>query len=470
MAARERSHYVAYVRLRIRGMRLFTEAARMRRIAGAMLGLALVAAAQAPAVAAAGSAARPLGTAAAKPSPKPSAKPSSKPSPKPTAKPSPSVPVPVATLPPPDQQCPADQPGPRITTVPWAQAALGFTSVWPMTEGQGVTVAVVDSGVDYSSQLVGKVTAINLTSAGYQDCADHGTSIAAIIAASDAQASGNPFVGVAPDAKILSVKVNNSDVGDALTLADGIRAAALDKAQVINVSIATNVDYPPLRSAVDFAMAQGSVVVAAGGNDENDTGHGPFYPASYPGVLSVGAVGSDDARASFSDLHSHVAVTAPGLAVSSAVPGGYAQGSLNGTSFATAFVSGVAALVRSRYPGLSQAAVVDRIEETADGAAGPGTGNGLVNPLQAVTAILPAHPVPSPSTSVRLQSVPVSKAPPPDRAAIVTTVQVTAGALGAATFAALGGLIITYGRRRRWRAGTMKFPTADGKVSDDPWS
>ena len=303
----------------------------MRRIAVWAAGLALVAAAQAPAVAATGSATGPLRVAAAKPSPKPSAKPSSKPSSKPTVKSTPSVPVPVVSLPRPDQQCPADQPSPSITSVPWAQKALGLTSVWPMTEGQGITVAVVDSGVDYSSQLVGKVTAVDLTGTGFQDCADHGTSIAAIIAANDDQASGNPFVGVAPEAKIVSVKVNNSDAGNALTMADGIRAAALYKAQVINVSIATNVDYPPLRSAVDFAMAQGSVVVAAGGNDENDTGHGPFYPASYPGVLSVGAVGSDDARASFSDLHSRVAVTAPGVNVSSAVPGGYAQNSLSGT-------------------------------------------------------------------------------------------------------------------------------------------
>ena len=438
----------------------------MRRIAVWAAGLALVAAAQAPAVAAAGSATGPLRVVAAKPSPKPSSKPSSKP----TAKSAPSVPVPVVSLPRPDQQCPADQPSPSITSVPWAQKALGLTSVWPMTEGQGITVAVVDSGVDYSSQLVGKVTAVDLTGTGFQDCADHGTSIAAIIAASDDQASGNPFVGVAPDAKVVSVKVNNSDAGNALTMADGIRAAALYKAQVINVSIATNVDYPPLRSAVDFAMAQGSVVVAAGGNDENDTGHGPFYPASYPGVLSVGAVGSDDLRASFSDLRSRVAVTAPGVNVSSAVPGGYAQNNLSGTSFATAFVSGVVALVRSRYPHLSEAAVVDRVEATADGPAGPGTGNGLVNPLQAVTAILPASPAPSASASARPQSVRVSRALPPDRAAIVTTLQVTAGTLGAATFAALGGLIITYGRRRRWRAGRLKLPAAGGKGSGDPWS
>jgi membrane-anchored mycosin MYCP len=448
----------------------------MRRIAVVTAGLALVAAAQAPAVAAAGSVTGPLRVVAAKPSPKPSARPSPRPSSKPTAKSTPSVPVPVASLPRPNQQCPADQPSPSITSVPWAQKALGFTSVWPMTEGQGITVAVVDSGVDYNSQLAGKVTAVDLTGTGFRDCADHGTSIAAIIAASDDQASGNPFVGVSPDAKILSIKVNNPqqglnpDQGSALTMADGIREAALLNAQVINVSITTSTNYGPLRSAVDFAMAHGSVVVAAGGNDEEDTGHGPFYPASYPGVLSVGAVGSDGLLASFSDLHSHVAVTAPGLDVSSAVPGGYAQNSLNGTSFATAFVSGVVALVRSRYPHLSEAAVVDRIEETADGAAGPGTGDGLVNPLQAVTAILPASPAPSSSTSARPRSVQVSRAPPPDRAAIVTTIQVTAGTLGAATFAAFGALIITYARRRRWRAGRMEFPAAEGKVSDDPRS
>ena len=208
MAAVEHSHYVAYVRLRIREMCLFTEAALMRRIAVLAAGLVLVAAAQAPAAAVPGSATGPVGVVAAKASPKPSTKPTSKPS-KSKAPPTPSVPVPVATEPGLSQQCSdSNQVTSKVKSLPWAQKALDWSSAWPLTEGRGIKVAVVDSGVDGNPQLAGKVTAIDLTGTGFQDCSGegHGTAIAGIIAAS-VQVQGNPFEGVAPEAKILSVKV-----------------------------------------------------------------------------------------------------------------------------------------------------------------------------------------------------------------------------------------------------------------------
>ncbi len=450
----------------------------MSRIAAAALGLALVAAVPAPAAAAVRSPGQPPGAAAAKPSPKPSAKPSPKRSPSPPTTPSrpapPPGPVARAAEPRPSPQCPG-QGSPRATTEPWAQQALDFSSAWPLTQGQGVKVAVIDSGVDYSPQLAGRVTAIDLTGTGPQDCVGHGTEIAAIIAASDMQARGVPFEGVAPGARILSVKVNDAEQGDSATtgnsstLAQGIHDAAQLGAKVINVSVTTR-DTPGLRSAVTFALRQGAVVVAAGGNDGTTTGVGPFYPASYPGVLSVGAVASDGSLAPFSDTRSHVVVTAPGVNVTSACPGGYQQNDLAGTSYATAFVSGVAALVRARYPRMSGAAVVRRIVDTADGGSGPGTGNGLVNPLLAVTEILPTGPAPGPSPSARPQSVSVSRAPPPDRAGVATALGVTVAALGAAALVALGAVVISQGRRRRWRPGRMETPGAEGDVADDPWS
>jgi membrane-anchored mycosin MYCP len=221
---------------------------------------------------------------------------------------------------------------------------------------------------------------------------------------------------------------------------------------------------------VRFALRKGAVIVAAGGNDGPDTGTGPFYPASYPypGVLSVGAVESDGSLAPFSDLGSHVAVTAPGVNITSAWPGGFADGTLNGTSFATAFVSGVAALVRSRFPGLSGRAVATRIEVTANGATGPGTGDGLVNPLEAVTAILPPGAAQIASPSARPQAVSVSKAPPPDQATRTTALAITASALGAAVLVVLGAVVIGQGRRRRWRAGRARIPGDGGPVAHDP--
>jgi membrane-anchored mycosin MYCP len=428
----------------------------MSRIAGAVLGVVLAAVAQAPAVAAVGSARQPAVVVTAKPSSKPSPKRSSSPPPTQPSRPAPpAVPTPVATEPQPTQDCPGPgQASSKVTSVPWAQEALDWSSVWPLTEGQGVTVAVVDSGVDYSPQLAGKVKAINLTTGtGYGDCIGHGTGVAGIIAASDMQAQGNPFEGVAPDAKILSIKVQSQESGISSTLAVGITDAALAGAQVINVSITTG-NSPALRAAVALALRKGAVIVAAGGNDEQETGHGPFYPASYPGVLSVGAVAQDGSLAPFSDLHSNVAVTAPGVNVTSTTPGGYEA--YNGTSFATAFVSGVAALVRSRYPTLSGPEVVRRIEETADGNTGPGTGNGLVNPLQAVTAILAPAVAQSPLPTPRPRPVSVERAPLPNLAARTTALEVVTGALGLAALVAIGAVVIREGRRRRWRAGGVR--------------
>jgi membrane-anchored mycosin MYCP len=465
MAAVEHSHYVAYVRLRIREMCLFTEAALMRRIAVWAAGLVLVAAPQAPAAAAAGSAvgpARAVGSARAVAA-KPGAKPTSKPSkPKPPA--TPSLPVPVATEPGPSQQCgDSNQVTSKVKSVPWAQQALDWSSVWPLTEGRGIKVAVVDSGVDGNPQLAGKVTAIDLTGTGFQDCSGegHGTAIAGIIAAS-VQAQGNPFEGVAPEAKILSVKVftQTQQSNSSVTLAQGIRDATLLGAQVINVSMTTR-SSAVLRAAVEFALSSNVVIVASGGNDDQQNGVGPFYPASYPGVLSVGAVERDGSLASFSDQRSHVAVTAPGVSITSTAPGGYSVNSLNGTSFATAFVSGVAALVRSRYPHLTGPEVVARIEQTADSNTGPGTGDGLVNPLQAVTAILAPAAAQSPSPSPRPQSVSVDQAPPPDLAAQRMALEVAAITLGLAGLVAVGAVVIREGRRRRWRSGSMPTRTDD---------
>jgi membrane-anchored mycosin MYCP len=424
----------------------------MRRIAVAVLGVALATAAQAPAVAAARSARQPAAAVTTKPSSKPSPKRSSSPPPSRPSRPTPpAVPTPVAIEPQPSPNCPGPgQVSSKVTAVPWAQEALDWSSVWPMTEGQGVTVAVVDSGVSFSPQLAGKVKAIDLTGTGYGDCVGHGTGVAGIIAASDMQAQGNPFEGVAPDAKILSIKVNNQESGSSATLAQGITDAALEGAQVINVSITTG-NSPGLHAAVALALRKGAVIVAAGGNDEQQTGHGPFYPASYPGVLSVGAVAQDGSLAPFSDTHSHVAVTAPGVNVTSTTPGGYEA--YNGTSFATAYVSGVAALVRSRYPKMSGPDVVKRIEQTADGNTGPGTGNGLVNPLLAVTAILAPAVAQSPSPTPRPRSVSVERAPLPDLAARTTALEVAAGALGLAALVAIGAVVIREGRRRNWRAG-----------------
>jgi len=307
-------------------------------------------------------------------------------------------------------RAPAGLPGPRPgcppqhgiaapAGEPWAQQALRFSAVWYRTRGGGVTVAVVDSGVDANPQFGDRVISGPDLVAGTKpgippgaDCVGHGTAVASIIAA--APVPGIAFTGVAPAARILSVKISGTDTFPTGAAPRGIMDAVQFGADVINLSLATPDDIPALRNAVEYALRHNVVVVAAAGNDLPHGGTGPFYPAAYPGVLAVGAAGPGGALAAFSDRHTPVAVTAPGVNVTSAYPGIFPEAYApvqNGTSFAAAFVSGVVALVRSAHPRLSAAQVVARIEATARGAAGPGTGHGLVDPVRAVTAVLPAE-------------------------------------------------------------------------------
>ena len=311
-------------------------------------------------------------------------------------------------LPGPRPGCPA-QPGVVApAAVPWAQQELGFAAVWKRTRGGGVTVAVVDSGVDANPQFGDRVIPGPDLVAGTKpgippgaDCVGHGTAVASIIAA--APVPGISFTGVAPAARILSVKISGTDTFPTSVTPQGIMDAVQFGADVINLSLATPDDVQGLRNAVTYALRHNVVVVAAAGNDvgpggtdanNGNEGSGPFYPASYPGVLAVGAIGPGGVLAGFSDRYTPVGVTAPGVNITSAYPGTFPaayDAVQNGTSFAAAFVSGVVALVRSAHPELTAAQVVARIEATAHGGTGPGTGHGMVDPVRAVTAVLPAE-------------------------------------------------------------------------------
>jgi len=313
-----------------------------------------------------------------------------------------------AGLPGPRPGCPPQQGVVAPAAAPWAQQELGFASVWKRTRGGGVTVAVVDSGVDANPQFGDRVIPGPDLVAGTKpgippgaDCVGHGTAVASIIAA--APVPGVSFTGVAPAARILSVKISGTDTFPTSVTPQGIMDAVQFGADVINLSLATPDDVQGLRNAVEYALRHNVVVVAAAGNDigpggtdANDAnqGSGPFYPAAYPGVLAVGAIGPGGVLAGFSDRYTPVGVTAPGVNVTSAYPGIFPaayDAAQNGTSFAAAFVSGVVALVRSAHPGLNAAQVVARIEATAHGGTGPGTGHGMVDPVRAVTAVLPAE-------------------------------------------------------------------------------
>ncbi len=334
---------------------------------------------------------------------------------------------------------------------------LNLPGAWQLSQGQGITVAVIDSGADAVPQLAGRVAAVNLTTSPPADCYGHGTEVASIIAAG--QAPGTAFAGVAPQARILAIKVQNGHQSQAgqgqgtSLVAAAVRLAVTRGARVINMSLQSSYDNPVLRAAVRYAISRRVVVVSAAGNDTTSHGKeltGPFYPASYPGVLSVGAVAFDGSPWTDTDAFSRAGVSAPGVYVTSAAPGGYVVNQLIGTSYAAPFAAGVAALILSLHPKLAPAEVVARIEGTANGGTGPGTGAGLVSPLNALTAVqLATGPTASPQPAGR--PVAVRRPPPPDRPARDTALATTAAALILAAVIVIAGLAIPAARRRRRR-------------------
>jgi subtilisin family serine protease len=209
---------------------------------------------------------------------------------------------------------------------------------------------------------------------GYKPPHLHGTYIASIIAGhGSGPGRSEGIIGVAPDATILSVRVivDKQEPGSFIfdqnasyydSLARGIFYAVRHGVGVINMSLGAVSPTRDLRQAVGFAISRGVVVVAAAGN--SGAGHAGFtpydYPAAFTGVISVAAVNASGTRAFFSDHNSSVLVSAPGVNVPGAAPGGqYLIGS--GTSPASAFVAGVAALIRAKYPRLSPALVAQAI-------------------------------------------------------------------------------------------------------------
>jgi membrane-anchored mycosin MYCP len=345
--------------------------------------------------------------------------------------------------------------------VPWAQQALDFSSVWGITRGQGVKVAVVDSGVEYTPQLKGRVSYKDVTGTGPADCIGHGTAVASIIAASDERGMGVPFYGVAPAAQILSVKVNTAeDETNTSFLPTGIIDAVKLGAQVINVSI-QGPNKPALRQAISYALSHNVVVVAAAGNDQQNS-VGPFYPGAYDGVLSVGAADDTGEVTAETATKTPVSVLAPGYQVQSDYPGGFSRDD-TGTSFATAFVSGEAALIRSAFPHMSAADVVDRIIATADGHIGARSGAGMINPVQAITGLLPPQAATPTANSQRVSVPPV---PHGNGLTRLVAVSVTGGAIALAFLVVIVALAVPHGRRRGWRPGRVDVQALGGKPDE----
>jgi subtilisin family serine protease len=179
----------------------------------------------------------------------------------------------------------------------------------------------------------------------------------------------------APQAHVLPVRVLNEDgVGSVATVSEGIRRAAANGAQVVNMSLSTSVRSKAMEDAVSYARKRGTTLAAAYGNEAQRSPE--VYPADFAGVLSVVATDEDDRRASFSNYGRKASTAAPGVnVVAPTADGKYAIGA--GTSFATPWVSGQAALLRAA--GVATGQVDSRVISTADdiGQANGGTNLGF---------------------------------------------------------------------------------------------
>jgi subtilisin family serine protease len=368
-----------------------------------------------------------------------------------------------------------------VNPAEWWLPAVDAVAAWrdAPAAGQGVTVAVLSTGVNASQpDLTGTVTtgpdfAKTGRRPGNAYWADEGTAVAGLIAGHGHGAGGaEGITGIAPGARILSVQVtleynDPRDADTAITgrlpaaIAQGIRYAVNHGASIISLpldpdTLSAAADKNAAaggsraeRAAVAYALAHDVLLVAPAG-DNGGAGNAVNYPAAYPGVIAVGATARDGEPALFTNTGSYVALTAPGASGPAAAPGsapatsGPAPGltvaapgggyqTLASSDMSAALTAGVAALIRGRYPWLTAAEVTEAIE---DGAIAPGAiktssartstattagrGHGALNAARALTraaAIAAAHPRPTPTPPVATALAP----PTPVRPAAAST-------------------------------------------------
>ncbi|MFG1807084.1 type VII secretion-associated serine protease mycosin [Streptomyces sp. NPDC049040] len=302
----------------------------------------------------------------------------------------------------------------------WALSALHAQTAWQTTRGAGVTVAVLDTGVDATHpDLTGQVLAgkdlVGFGAAhGDPAWANHGTGMAAIIAGhGHGSGGGKGVLGIAPRAKILPVRVileekdpqrDKARKSRGGALPEGIRWAVDHGADVINLSLgddsATAAPVAAEADAIRYALGKGVVVVASAGNS-GDKADRSSYPAAYPGVIAVAAVNQSGGHPAFSTHRWYASVAAPGEDIVMADPDRkYYDGV--GTSAASAYVSGAVALLRSAHPDLSPLQIKQVLQETTrhkpKGGRSDELGTGEIDPAAALTAaarLEPGPPVPT---------------------------------------------------------------------------
>lgn len=230
----------------------------------------------------------------------------------------------------------------------WAEELLRLPEVWTKTKGVGVRVAILDTGIDKTHpDLEGAVVATkDFTGSGMRDVNGHGTHCAGIIGA---RANGIGFIGVAPEVSLMIGKVlGNDGSGDLGWISAGIDWAVANGADIISMSLGAEGDDPDMYRSIHRALALNKIIVCAAGNAGAVFADNIGFPGRYGSVITVASHDGDGNPSGFSSRGGSVDFMAPGHEIWSTWPDGqYAQ--LSGTSMATPFVAGLAALILSKH-------------------------------------------------------------------------------------------------------------------------
>ncbi|MHA2611939.1 MAG: S8 family peptidase [bacterium JZ-2024 1] len=250
-------------------------------------------------------------------------------------------------------------------------ADIDGPEAWDISAGSAdVKIAVLDTGIQSNHpDLSGKVVlAKSFVGGNANDGHGHGTHVAGIASALSNNSRG--VAGTCWNCKLMNGKVlNNSGSGSCSTSSNGIIWAADNGAKVVNMSYGSTSLCQTEQNAVNYAWNKGVVLVAAAGNNNSTT---KFYPAAHSNVIAVAATTNKDQKASFSNYGSWVHVASPGYCIASTYKNSsYAW--MSGTSQASPFVAGLAALIFSKFPSYTNAQVRDKIFSSTENIPGTGT-------------------------------------------------------------------------------------------------